>query len=135
MQLTIPKAAKLYKKHRSTIHRHIEGGRLSCGFRGDGTRVVEMAELIRCYGEPTHLPADMQPSATSDQENMQQAMLQALQAMHSELVSLRQEIAELRQLPSPQAMTPPKDEDPHGLHSLVQSLRDHDSNANDVSDS
>lgn len=142
MQLTIPKAAKLYGKHRSTIHRHIESGRLSCGFRGDGTRVIEMAELIRCYGEPEHLPCETQPSATSQQEDMQQAMLQALHAMHSELVALRQEVAELRQLPPPAAQTAtplsektpatqPKDDDPHGLRSLVQSLRDH---ADDSSD-
>ncbi|GAB2804936.1 hypothetical protein GCM10027040_36320 [Halomonas shantousis] len=135
MQLTIPKAAKLYGKHRSTIHRHIEAGRLSCGFRGDGTRVLEMSELIRCYGEPKHLPEDMRPSATPHQEDMQQAMLQALHAMHSELVALRQEVAELRQLPSPIAQpatpppetmpaTQPQDEDPHGFRSLVQSLRE-----------
>lgn len=139
MQLTIPKAAKLYGKHRSTIHRHIEAGRLSCGFRGDGTRVLEMAELIRCYGEPEHLPDEMQPSATPHQEDMQQAMLQALHAMHSELVALRQEVAELRQLPPPAAQsatpppdttpaTEPKDEDPHGFRSLVQSLRERSNN-------
>lgn len=129
MQLTIPKAAKLYGKHRSTIHRHIEAGRLSCGVRGDGTRVVEMTELIRCYGEPRHLPDEMQPSATPNQEDVQQAMLQALHAMYSELVALRQEVAELRQLPAPtaQPVTPPtstEDEDPHGFRSLVQSLRE-----------
>lgn len=147
MQLTIPKAAKLYGKHRSTIHRHIEAGLLSCGLRGDGTRVIEMAELIRCYGEPKHLPDEMQPSATSPREDVQQAMLQALHAMHSELVALRQEVAELRQLPPPaQPATPatppsettpasqPQDEDPHGLRSLVQSLRDHDSHADDSPD-
>lgn len=142
MQLTIPKAAKLYGKHRSTIHRHIEAGRLSCGFRGDGTRVLEMAELIRCYGEPKHLPDDMQPSATLPQEDMQQAMLQALHAMHSELVALRQEVAELRQLPPPAAQpatplsektpaTKPQEADPHGLRSLVQSLRDHTDDSSD----
>ncbi|MDY7117889.1 hypothetical protein RAN53_16190 [Halomonas sp. SSL-5] len=101
-----------------------------------------MSELIRCYGEPKHFPDEMQPSATFHQENMQQAMLQALHAMHSELVALRQEVAELRQLPPPTAQpatpppeeTPPiqpQDEDPHGLRSLVQSLRDHDNNTSD----
>lgn len=143
MQLTIPKAAKLYGKHRSTIHRHIEAGRLSCGVRGDGTRVVEMAELIRCYGEPKHLPDEMQPSATLHQEDVQQAMLQALHAMHSELVALRQEVAELRQLPPPATPPPevtpptqpkPRDEDPHGLRSLVQSLREQDDSASESPD-
>lgn len=125
MQLTIPQAAKLYGKHRSTIHRHLEAGRLSCGFRGDGTRVIEMAELIRCYGEPKHLPAEMQPPATADQEGVQQAMLQALQAMHAELVALREEVAELRRLPAPE---PPqeaqKDDDPHGLRAIVKGMNE-----------
>ncbi|MFM9272219.1 helix-turn-helix domain-containing protein [Halomonas elongata] len=130
MQLTIPQAAKLYGKHRSTLHRHIEAGRLSCGFRGDGTRIIEMAELIRCYGEPSHLPPEMQPPATADQEGMQQAMLQALQAMHQELVALREEVAQLRSLPPPrtqsttQEPTTPQEDDPNGLRALVQALRD-----------
>lgn len=146
MQLTIPKAAKLYGKHRSTIHRHIQSGRLSCGFRGDGTRVVEMTELIRCYGEPKHLPDEMQPSTASQQAEMQQAMWQTLQTMHRELVALRQEVAELRQLPPPTAQpvappaaaaaspTPTRDADPHGLRSLVQSLRDKDPSASTPAD-
>ena len=145
MQLTIPKAAKLYGKHRSTIHRHIHSGRLSCGFRGDGTRVVEMTELVRCYGEPKHLPDEMQPSTAPQQEDVQQAMWQALQAMHREIIALRQEVAELRQLPPPAAQTvapssthpsptPSLDEDPHGLRSLVQSLRDQDISASTPDD-
>lgn len=145
MQLTIPQAAKLYGKHRSTIHRHIESGRLSCGFRGDGTRVVEMAELIRCYDEPKHLPEELQPPATTNQGDVQQAMLQALQAMHRELVALRQEVAELRRLPSPEAppatsppptvpSEPANNEDPHGFRSLVQSLREHSNTPKDSDD-
>ncbi|MCM5705830.1 helix-turn-helix domain-containing protein [Larsenimonas salina] len=132
MQLTIPKAAKLYGKHRSTIHRHIESGRLSCGFRGDGTRIIEMSELIRCYGEPKHIPDEMQPPATPPQEGMQQAMLQALQAMHKELVALREEVAQLKHLPPPKSedstnqdlptTVKKQDSDPHGLRSLARSL-------------
>lgn len=127
MQLTIPQAAKLYGKHRSTIHRHIEAGRLSCGFRGDDTRVVEMAELIRCYGEPQRIPQELQPPATQQQDGLQHAMLQALQAMHAELVALRQEVSELKRLPAPNDIEPPmaeSDTDPHGLRALARSLRD-----------
>lgn len=121
MQLTISQAAKLYSKHRSTIHRNIEAGRLSCGFRGDGTRVIDMAELVRCYGEPRHLPAEMQPSATPSPDPVQQAMLQALQAMHKELVALREEVSQQRQLPAPTVDPPPSDDsDPHGLRALAR---------------
>lgn len=139
MQLTIPQVARLYGKHRSTVHRHIEAGRLSCGFRGDGARVVDMAELVRCYGEPKKLPPEMQPSATAEKEDLQQAMLQALQAMHKELVSLREEVAQLRQLPPPPTSTkpsalPPKtatDDDPHGLRSLARSMFENQANNKD----
>lgn len=121
MQLTVPQAAKLYHKHRSTIHRHIESGRLSCGFRGDGTRIIDMAELVRCYGEPQHLPAEMQLNATPSQDPMQQAMLQALQAMHKELVALREEVAQLRQLPAPTAEKEHSSEnDPHGFRAMAR---------------
>lgn len=133
MQLTIPQVAKLYGKHRSTIHRHIESGRLSCGFRGDGTRVVEMAELVRCYGEPKHLPPELQPPATPDQDSLQQAMLQALQDMHRELVALREDVATLRRLPPPpdpdqgnQEESPPRpqepDNDPHGFRAMAREV-------------
>lgn len=127
MQLTIPQTAKLYSKHRSTIHRNIEAGRLSCGFRGDGTRVIDMAELVRCYGEPRHLPAEMQPNATPSPDPVQQAMLQALQAMHKELVALREEVSQLRQLPAPlagyaktRAAETEADNDPHGLRAMAR---------------
>lgn len=125
MQLTIPQSAKLYGKHRSTVHRHIESGRLSCTLRGDGVRVIDMAELVRCYGEPAHLPPALQPNTTQDTEPFQQAMLQALHAMHSELVALREEVRQLRQLPAPYAETRAEetgaDDDPHGLRAMARS--------------
>lgn len=139
MQLTIPQAAKLYGKHRSTIHRNIASGRLSCGFRGDGTRVIDMTELVRCYGEPKQLPPELQPSATAANEDLQHAMLQALQAMHQELISLRKEVAQLRRLPPPaspselptnQPANSP-DDDPHGLRSLARSIFEKPTNSND----
>lgn len=102
MQLTIPQAAALYKKHRSTIHRHIDRGVVSCAFRGDGVRVIDLSELIRAYGEPANKPPEMQPDATAPATDLQQAMLHELQAMRSELVALRQEVAELKRLPAPE---------------------------------
>lgn len=124
MQLTVPQAARLYRKHRSTVHRHIESGLLSCVLRGDGTRVIDMTELVRCYGEPKHMPPELQPNATQDQEPFQQAMLQALQAMHRELIALREEVTQLRQLPAPQeksaGVTPSSSDDPHGLRAMAR---------------
>lgn len=51
MQMTITEAAKLYGKQRKTLYRHINAGRLSCSVRGDGHRVIDLSEMIRCYGE------------------------------------------------------------------------------------
>ncbi len=139
MQLTIPQAAKLYGKHRSTIHRNIASGRLSCTLRGDGTRVIDMTELVRCYGEPKQLPPELQPPATVASEDLQHAMLQALQAMHQELISLRKEVAQLRQLPPPASsselptnqQTSPINDDPHGLRSLARSIFEKPANSHD----
>ncbi|WP_128290816.1 helix-turn-helix domain-containing protein [Afifella aestuarii] len=143
MQLTITEAARLFGKHRATVHRHIDAGRLSCTVRGDGKRVIDLSEAIRAYGEPREMPGEMQQSATATAESMQQAMLQALQAMHAELVALRQEVAALkdqpRLLPAPapardgvnEAAGEPRrdsegespgDDDPHGLRALAREL-------------
>lgn len=102
MQLTIPQAARLYRKHRSTIHRHLERGLISCAFRGDGVRVIDLSELIRAYGEPVNKPPEMQPNATAPAEDLQQAMLHELQAMRAEIVALRREVSELKRLPAPE---------------------------------
>ncbi|RCV86024.1 helix-turn-helix domain-containing protein [Vreelandella rituensis] len=66
MQLTITEAAKLYGKQRKTLYRHISAGRLSCSVRGDGHRVIDLSELIRCYGEPTGEAAASDTEKTRD---------------------------------------------------------------------
>ncbi|MDR5900376.1 hypothetical protein QC823_15530 [Halomonas vilamensis] len=132
MQQTISQAAQLYGKARSTIHRAIESGRLSCSFRGDGVRVIDLAELIRLWGEPTNAPTQKQQNATPDEPDTQQAMLHELQAMRRELVALREEVAQLRALPAPEptktpaetTQAPKVDDDPHGLRELARALYD-----------
>lgn len=106
MQQTISEAARLYGKARSTIHRAIAAGRLSCSVRGDGVRVIQLSELIRLWGEPKHKPPDAQQSATSPDDATQQAMLHEMQAMRRELVALREEVAEMRRLPAPAPQNP-----------------------------
>lgn len=101
MQQTISEAARLYGKARSTIHRAIASGRLSCSVRGDGVRVIQLAELIRLWGEPKHRPPETQQDATPSESDTQQAMLREMQAMRRELFALREEVAELRRLPAP----------------------------------
>lgn len=128
MQLTLAEAARLVGKHRTTLHRHLAAGRLSSSPRADGQRVIDLAELIRCYGEPARMPAEVQQAATAPSDDMQRAMLQALQAMHGELIRLREEVATLKRLPPPPAPGAPmpagSEDDPHGLRALVARLRD-----------
>ncbi|MFN2410924.1 MAG: hypothetical protein ABR539_11595, partial [Halomonas sp.] len=130
MQQTISQAAQLYGKARSTIHRAIDSGRLSCSFRGDGVRVIDLAELIRLWGEPPNAPAQKQQNATAPEHDTQQAMLQELQALRREVEQLR---ADLRRLPPPSEQEPAKtptqapidekqDDDPHGLRELARAL-------------
>lgn len=91
-------------------------------------RVIELSELIRCYGEATNPPPELQPDATDQNEDVQQAMLQALRAMHTELVKLREEVAELKRLPAPaekpaEAESASVPDDPHGFRAMVNALR------------
>lgn len=102
MQQTISQASQLYGKARSTIHRAIANGRLSCSVRGDGVRVIDLAELIRLWGEPTNKPEPTQQNATTETEPTQHALIAELQALRAELRELREEVKELRRLPAPQ---------------------------------
>jgi polyhydroxyalkanoate synthesis regulator phasin len=129
MQLTVSKAARLYGKARSTIHRAIEAGRLSCGFSGDGTRVIDLSELIRIWGEPPKKLPEMQQRDVFEMAEAQQAVAQELAAMRKELMALREEVAQLRALPAP--TPPPKEvekeangDDPHGFSAMIKAIRE-----------
>lgn len=107
MQQTISQAAKLYGKARSTIHRAIESGRLSCSIRGDGVRVIDFAELIRVWGEPPAPQAVTQPNTTPLDTSAQQALLDELRSLREEIKALRDEVHELRRLPAPHQVSLP----------------------------
>lgn len=64
MRMTISAASRLYGIHRSTLHRHIKSGRLSCVIQPDGSRALDLSELIRCYGEPPNAPEPVRQVAT-----------------------------------------------------------------------
>lgn len=120
MKLTISAAARMYGKHRATLHRHIQQGRLSCVFQPDGSRALDVSELIRCYGEAPNPPDDMRqvatgsatphatPHATPNQtpDNAAllarfDALLEVVKEQRDELKGLRKEVHELRTLPAP----------------------------------
>lgn len=119
MQMTISAAARLYGIHRATLHRHIKSGRLSCVFKRDGGRTLDLSELIRCYGEPPHHSGDVRqdatglisPPATLDATPGNAALLARFDALlevvteqRDELRALREEIRELRSLPAPEQL-------------------------------
>lgn len=148
-QMTIGRMAKLYGLHRSTLYEAVDKGRVTAAINGKGQKVLDLSEMIRVYGEPpgqkpynlqnpTSKPDDL-PDTPSVIEKFD-ALLEIVKEQRDELRQLREEVAQLRRLPAPpsypiqetpKATTQPQDEDPHGLHSLVQSLRNHDKSAND----
>lgn len=93
-QLTIGRAAKLYGMHRSTLYEAVAKGRVSAGVDGKGQRVIDLAEMIRRYGEPPgatrHNPTPAAEAAGALQDT-------ALQPLLDELRLLREEVAQLRQ--------------------------------------
>ena len=117
MQFTITEAAKLYRKQRKTIYRHLDTGRLSSGVRGDGKRVIDLSELIRCYGEPPQaLPTSdtkkTRLDATSD-TLVTQALLEEVRRQTAVIERMAERIERLEQalltLPAPSTPEAPKE--------------------------
>lgn len=109
MQFTITEAAKLYGKQRKTLYRHLDAGRISAGVRGDGKRVLDLAELIRCYGEPPgKLTASDTDSTRDDPASdtfVTQALLDEMRKQTAVIERMSERIEQLEQallrLPAP----------------------------------
>ena len=151
MQMTLTQAGELYGKPRSTFHRAIKAGRLSCTVQADGSRRIDFAELLRVYGEPPHpqhvpqqaVAPQLEPDATRNDALLEvmRAVLEENRAMRAEMVAMRSELAaikEQRLLPAParEGTNEPageargesgtsgrSDDDPHGLRALARRLR------------
>jgi hypothetical protein len=126
MEFTISEAAKLYGKQRKQLYRHIESGKLSCRFRGDCKRVLDLSELIRCYGESSKpIPrndTELTRSGPAGDTALWQAMLDELKALRQEVSELKQQLA----LPAPEKQSETLDknvDDPHGFRAMVDALR------------
>lgn len=93
-KLTIGRMAKLYGLHRSTLHEAVAKGRVTAVLDGKGQRVIDLAEMIRVYGEPsgksTHNP-------TPSPDTLQALHPGVLEPLLEELRLLREEVRELRQ--------------------------------------
>lgn len=138
MQFTITEAAKLYGKQRKTLYRHIESGRISAGIRGDGKRVIDLAELIRCYGEPSNkITASDTESTRKDTAGdtlATQALLDEIRKQTAVIERMSERIEKLEQtllaLPAPaqKVEQPPAPQSPdskqrHQFSDLIDALR------------
>lgn len=97
MQLTVKQAAETYGLARSTIHRAIRNGRLSASRQGRA-RVIDVAELVRVYGEP---PGSAPETQHSGEAFVASELLQELRQLRQEVAALREALAEQRALPAP----------------------------------
>jgi len=88
-QLTVKQAATAYGKARSTLHRAVQLGRISAATREDGVRVVDLAELVRVYGEPPYPPGERNAERNGADAEAQQALQRELQALRQEVATLR----------------------------------------------
>ena len=111
MRLTPSAAAKLFGIHRATLYRHMAAGRLSWVLEPNGSRALDMSELIRVYGEPPNratpnaTPATPPPDtdATPATERLLAELVELTRHQGEELRRLREEVATLRRLPPPPA--------------------------------
>lgn len=81
-QLTVAESARATGKDRSTIHRHIKGGRLSADKDAQGRVVIDTSELLRVYGE---LRTDGQKPPVQDSDANE-----AIKAIREELQNARE---------------------------------------------
>lgn len=133
MKFSVSAAARLYRKPRKTLYRHMALGRLAYSVASDHGRTLDMSELIRCYGEPpaqdtgqthqTH-PKMSQVDTPDDTPQGDSALLEEMRRQTAVIERMADRIEQLeeamRALPAPQApgavepevepaTTPPRD--------------------------
>lgn len=125
-KLTIGRMAKLYGLHRSTLHEAVAKGRVSAGFDGKGQRVIDLAEMIRVYGEPLGSPLhhptllpDISPTLPTDTLH---PLLEELRLLREEVQELRMALLRLEHKPAPKAPSPKPQQEPATWESLMQML-------------
>lgn len=97
-KLTLGRIAKLYGLHRSSLYEAVHKGRVSAGFNGKGQRVIDLAEMIRVYGEPSGsptVPPDTSTPVLDSHPTHQTSPTQWAEVL-TELRLLREEVIGLR---------------------------------------
>lgn len=99
-KISISEAARLTGKPRSTIHRHLDNGKLVKEQDGQGRPVIDVAELERVYGSLRR--PDMRQngatrqSATPERDSVDRTSLVEIEALKRENDLLRDERDDLR---------------------------------------
>lgn len=111
--VSISEAARLTGKSRKTIQRYVADGRISMSQHVAGSKGIDIAELVRVFGELSHpAPAlshatESQPvapdvAATLAELRAENALLKAqLEAKDANLADLRQSLRLLEHVPPP----------------------------------
>jgi len=94
-KLNLTQAAKATGKDRSTIHRHIKKGKISCEIDTNGNKVIDTAELQRAYGEIKNIAT---PATIANNNLMQgHAISNATSLFHEKISNLEEEVKELKE--------------------------------------
>lgn len=120
-RLTIGRMAKLYGLHRSTLHEAVAKGRVSAAFDGKGHRVIDLAEMIRVYGEPpgSTLHSPTSPTPPTDTLN---SLLDELRLLREEVRELRTALLMLEHKAEPKSQSLKTQQEPATWASLMQQL-------------
>lgn len=101
--LSITAAAQALEVARSTIHRAIKEGRLTMTTQQDGSKGIDIVELIRVFGELKHTPESTPNTvnATRSDSSETVAMLQGatvntIAALHAQIALLRAQLDEAK---------------------------------------
>jgi len=91
-KLNISQAAKLAGVSRATIHKHLKAGKVSMSVEGDGTRVIDVAELERVYG-----PLVTLDTVSPNSKRLQSETPEIVTLLQGKIQRLEQEANLLRQ--------------------------------------
>ena len=89
-KLTLSKASEVYGKDRKTLYRHVKNGQLS----RDSDGKIDMAELIRAYGEPQKKATEA--TTRNNGASLQSATPHDTEILHQQISGLNNQIKELR---------------------------------------
>jgi hypothetical protein len=93
--ISISEAARTWRMARSTLQRALQEGRLSAMVRGDGSKGIDTAELIRVFGEA---PIALQEHGSSEVERATPlAADSTIATLQAQVDSLQAQLQEARQ--------------------------------------